>query len=103
MTTLHVSVLDGDITVWVVRDGHAYPFESAQQAHSSITMMQSGDEKWTNADLSYDIYRVNRNVWWDAEPPALSDAPDPAHFIEWALAEHQAGAERIADHIAGEH
>lgn len=69
--SLHISVEDGDITVWVLHDGHAYPFAEANDARWAADQMEAGKpNNWNDADAGYDLCAARDVAWWDTAPPA---------------------------------
>lgn len=84
MKALHVSVHAGDITVWLVEDGHAYPFETAIQAAAAWSARPGyvaawssrvvAADVWTADDETFEALRASDDVWWDILPGPLTDA-----------------------------
>lgn len=69
---LYVSVNAGDITVWAVHGGHAYPFEQAESARYALARISRGQGSWTTNDEGFEALRADNDVWWDVEPEALA-------------------------------
>ena len=82
--TIHVSVLDGDITVWVIASGHAYPFSTANDAATFAegfaflrpgtvweALQPGGAMNAMHAGEEFVELLGNDDAWWDDKPEAL--------------------------------
>ena len=86
MSQLYVSVHDGDFTVWLVANGHAWPFDSVQDAFWAGPDFEGPGGPgggWVHDDDAFRESVTQDDVWWDRLPEP-SDSESVAALLSAA-------------------
>lgn len=78
---IYVCVHDGDFTVWVLTEGHAWPVSDVASALVMAEHIASeAPHGYMHADGEFVALVGQEGVWWDREPIA-EDGPDAAVLL----------------------